>query len=242
MPQVRVVARPRLVPDPEPVLGAQPVDEPPHRLRQSRVRRRQVGPRGVAAVRGYGLGAQDGRGRRVDPGAVVAVPAPQQGVAAPLQPLGVVHAVPAAQLQPVGRRLHLREPLRRRAAALPQRHRLTEPPRERDMARVIQPLPPEEHHLPAQHSRPDHRDHRVVQRPGRQVHPGDLRADQPRDRLHLDAFDTIDAFDSVICRHLRSVDRESDPVERIMDRRQAFRTGRVTPTKRGSAGQGAAVG
>ncbi|CAM5589961.1 hypothetical protein SHIRM173S_01305 [Streptomyces hirsutus] len=67
-----------------------------------------------------------------------------------------------------------------------QDDRLAEPPGQRHMPRVVQSLPAEEHHLPAQHRRPDGGDHGVAGLVG-EVDTGDLGTDVPGDRTHLDA-------------------------------------------------------
>lgn len=107
-------------------------------------------------------------------------------MAAALQPFGLVHAVLAAQLLTVGRRLDLGVRGRGDRAPRAQADRLPEAARERDLAGVVQPLAPEEHDLPAQQRGPDTGDGRVVERAG-EVHAVDVGADVPGGGAHVEA-------------------------------------------------------
>ena len=128
----------------ESVLGTQFVEERLHRRRQTRIHRSHIGELSVTPITGHLLCSQDRMRRRVDQRRDVGVPTRTVGTL-PLAVPGAVAMVVGGR----GHRMNLRESDWGRIALVGMtRGDFAELGTERDLRRVVEVLPAEEHHLP----------------------------------------------------------------------------------------------
>src|SRR5262245_13316664 len=160
----------------EPMDAAQPVNDATHRLRETLIGHREIGPERVAAVGRNGHAAQDGSLGRVQRGGDVGMPpGPRSLRARPT--IGLRRAE-------LGDRVDLGEILDMAEHGVAD-GRLAHLSRKGNVGLVIEVLTPEEDDLPAQESLVDCFPRRRVER-STEIDARDLGADVQRERLHLE--------------------------------------------------------
>lgn len=160
----------------EPMDAAQPVNDATHRLRETLVGHREIGPERVAAVGWNGHAAKDGSLGRVQRGGDVRMPSGPRSLRA--------RATIGLSRAELGDRVDLGKILDMAEHGVAD-GRLAHLSRKGDVAPVIEVLAPEEDDLPAQESVVDCFPRRHVERPT-EIDARDLGTDVQRERLHLD--------------------------------------------------------